>query len=136
MVCEYCCKEFVGSIGKCKFALKEHIQSAHLGIRPECGECGKTFVSRIVLNKHIKHVHVSKVRYPCKICGKTFKYIQQAIDHGYKCQNLMPYQCKYCAFRTADNWALAKHKKVCPALLAETSADVESNVLPALNLAL
>ena len=25
-VCEYCSKEFTGSIGKVKFALKEHIQ--------------------------------------------------------------------------------------------------------------
>ena len=27
-------------------------------------------------------------------------------------RGLMPYECKFCAFKSADNWALAKHKKV------------------------
>ena len=73
--------------------------------------------------------------YPCKGCGKIFKYIQQAIDHEYKDRGLQPYSCKYCAYKTADNWAIAKHKKVCVAA-AEHLAVVENNVLPALNLAL
>jgi hypothetical protein len=25
----------------------------------------------------------------------------------------MPYECKFCVFKSSDNWALAKHKKVC-----------------------
>ena len=29
-VCEYCSKEFTGSIGKVKFALKEHIQVSRM----------------------------------------------------------------------------------------------------------
>jgi len=113
VVCEYCCKEFTGSIGKVKFALKEHIQAIHLGIRKACDECGKTFISNIVLNKHKKHVHRREGAYPCKACGKIFRYSQQAIDHEYKDRGLTPYVCKHCTFKSADNWALAKHKKTC-----------------------
>ena len=112
-MCEYCCKEFIGSIGKCKFALREHIQGVHLGIRPSCDECGKTFVSTHVLNKHKKHVHRQLGRYPCKACGKIFRYSIQAIDHEYKDRGLTPYICKLCPFRSSDNWALSKHKKLC-----------------------
>jgi len=131
VVCEYCCKEFIGSIGKCKFALKEHIQAVHMGIRKACDECGKTFISNIVLNKHKKHVHRKEGAYPCKACGKIFRYSQQAIDHEYKDRGLAPYVCKQCPFKSADNWALAKHKKVCPGAPA-----VQSSVMPALNLTL
>ena len=74
VVCEYCCKEFIGSIGKCKFALKEHIQAVHMGIRKACDECGKTFISNIVLNKHKKHVHRKEGAYPCKACGDISFY--------------------------------------------------------------
>ena len=146
VVCEYCCKEFIGSIGKCKFALKEHIQAVHMGIRKACDECGKTFISNIVLNKHKKHVHRKEGAYPCKACGrkfhksvyeltetilgKIFRYSQQAIDHEYKDRGLAPYVCKHCPFKSADNWALAKHKKVCP------GAPAVQNVMPALNLTL
>jgi len=130
VVCEYCCKEFIGSIGKCKFALKEHIQAVHMGIRKACDECGKTFISNIVLNKHKKHVHRKEGAYPCKACGKIFRYSQQAIDHEYKDRGLAPYTCKNCPFKSADNWALAKHKKVC------TGAQPGHNVMPALNLTL
>jgi len=113
VVCEYCCKEFIGSIGKVKFALKEHIQAVHMGIRKACDECGKTFISNIVLNKHKKHVHRKEGAYPCKSCGKVFRYSQQAIDHEYKDRGLAPYTCNLCPFKSPDNWALAKHKKVC-----------------------
>ena len=132
VVCEYCCKEFIGSIGKVKFALREHVAAVHLGIRKSCDECGKTFVSNIVLNKHKKHVHRREGSYPCRVCGKVFRYSQQAIDHAYKDRGLAPYECSACPFRTGDNWALAKHKRVCPALPREA----EDNVLPALNLVL
>lgn len=127
VVCEYCSKEFLGSLGKVKFALKEHIQAVHMGIRKACDECGKTFISNIVLNKHKKHVHRKEGSYPCKACGKVFRYSQQAIDHEYKDRGLMPYACKFCEFKSADNWALAKHKKVCPGNPAS---------VPALNLSL
>ena len=53
-MCEYCCKEFIGNIGKCKFALREHIQGVHLGIRPSCDECGKTFARSDYLLKHTR----------------------------------------------------------------------------------
>lgn len=117
VVCEFCCKEFIGSIGKVKFALKEHIQAIHMGIRKACDECGKTFISNIVLNKHKKHVHRKEGSYPCKACGKVFRYSQQAIDHEYKDRGLAPYTCNLCPFKSPDNWALAKHKKVCTAAL-------------------
>ena len=132
VVCEFCSKEFIGNFGKCKFALKEHIQAVHMGIRKPCDECDKTFISNIVLNKHKKHVHRKEGSYPCKGCGRVFRYSQQAIDHEYKDRGLTPYECKLCPFKTADNWALAKHKKFCPA----TVAIVENNILPGLNLTL
>ena len=78
VVCEYCCKEFIGSIGKVKFALREHVAAVHLGIRKSCDECGKTFVSNIVLNKHKKHVHRREGSYPCRVCGKVFRSLQPA----------------------------------------------------------
>ena len=99
-------------------------EAVHMGIRKECDECGKTFISNIVLNKHKKHVHRKEGAYPCKFCGKIFRYSQQAKDHEYKDRGLSPYTCKLCPFKSPDNWALAKHKKVCPAsvLNVETSA--------------
>ena len=95
VVCEYCCKEFIGSLGKIKFALKEHIQGVHMGIRKACDECGKTFISNIVLNKHKRNVHRKVGAYPCQACGKIFKYSQQAIDHEYKVS---------CQLKVVINW--------------------------------
>ena len=43
-----------------------------MGIRKACDECGKTFISNIVLNKHKKHVHRKEGAYPCKACGKVY----------------------------------------------------------------
>ena len=83
VVCEYCCKEFIGSIGKCKFALKEHIQAVHMGIRKACDECGKTFISNIVLNKHKKHVHRKEGAYPCKACGRKCHNSYEFTPHNY-----------------------------------------------------
>ena len=66
------------------------------------------------------------------VSGKIFRYSQQAIDHEYKDRGLAPYVCKHCPFKSADNWALAKHKKVCPGAPAQQP----SSVMPALNLTL
>ena len=80
---------------------------------------------KLVVGNFIKVYELTKT-----ILGKIFRYSQQAIDHEYKDRGLAPYVCKHCPFKSADNWALAKHKKVCP------GAPAVQNVMPALNLTL
>ena len=37
----------------------------------------------------------------------------QAVEHAYKDRGEAPHQCKFCDFRSAHSWALAKHRPVC-----------------------
>ena len=56
-----------------------------MGIRKACDECGKTFISNIVLNKHKKHVHRKEGAYPCKFCGRVFKYNKEKAQQSHVC---------------------------------------------------
>ena len=56
-----------------------------MGIRKACDECGKTFISNIVPNKHKKHVHRKEGAHPCKFCGRALKCNKEKAQQSHVC---------------------------------------------------
>jgi len=112
-ICHYCSEVFKGAKSYVNTRLKTHIEKVHLGIRHNCKQCDKVFMSLKTLKKHEKHVHRKEGHYPCKECGKVFKYYSAAQEHAYVDRGETPFVCQYCDFKSAHSWALAKHRPVC-----------------------
>lgn len=113
IICEHCSEVFKGGVNQAKRSLRAHIDKVHLGIKHECDECEKQFITEKTLSSHKRHVHRKEGKYPCKACGKVFGYYLQAVEHAYKDRGEAPHQCKFCDFKSAHSWALAKHRPVC-----------------------
>ena len=106
--CDKCGKRYNSSSH-----LKEHIKSAHDGIKKPisptaCPICLQTFKSRGAMNCHrnIEHDH----KYPCNQCGKFFGTNSRLethmnIEHDYK------YQCNQCGKILGSNNLLESHVK-------------------------
>ncbi|XP_053619295.1 zinc finger and BTB domain-containing protein 41-like isoform X2 [Plodia interpunctella] len=70
-----CAAPGCGRVFRSPARLKSHTSIDHLGLPPpknhECPECGKGFINKQVLQRHLR-VH-SNEKYPCKECGMLFK---------------------------------------------------------------
>lgn len=113
IICEHCSEVFKGGVNQAKRSLRAHIDKVHLGIKHECDQCDKIFLTEKTLASHKRHVHRKEGKYSCKECGKVFGYYLQAVEHAYKDRGEAPHHCKFCDFKSAHSWALAKHRPVC-----------------------
>ncbi|XP_021368297.1 zinc finger E-box-binding homeobox protein zag-1-like isoform X27 [Mizuhopecten yessoensis] len=72
---------------------------------PFCEECGKPFKSNECLMKHIRVVHMVKLKSKtCPVCQKSFSRPSSLDEHMRMHSNLRPFQCLACG-------ASYKHKK-------------------------
>ncbi|XP_071960397.1 uncharacterized protein [Antedon mediterranea] len=77
----------------------------------ECGICNKTFRNPDVLRKHMNRFHTEYVgeggakdfpgrndegRFPCNVCGKTYKYHHHMKEHRQTHATIKPFICKVC----------------------------------------
>ncbi|XP_033112266.1 zinc finger protein 90-like [Anneissia japonica] len=77
----------------------------------ECGICNKTFRNPDVLRKHMNRFHTEYVgeggakdfpgrndqgRFPCNVCGKTYKYHHHMKEHRQTHAKIKPFICKVC----------------------------------------
>ncbi|XP_001651835.2 zinc finger protein 239 [Aedes aegypti] len=80
---------------KSKKALQDH-KNRHLGLKPfECGQCGKQFTNRYLLQQHELVTHTG-VRFPCPQCDKTFTCNSYLKVHLRIHQNDRPFVCEVC----------------------------------------
>ena len=65
-----------------------------------CPECGKKYVNAETLLDHIDGEHL-KMRYPCSLCVKEFKFKNILVRHRNKCHKLTDDNCDE---EGKDNW--------------------------------
>ena len=57
IICEHCSEVFKGGVNQAKRSLRAHIDKVHLGIKHECDQCEKIFLTEKTLASHKRHVH-------------------------------------------------------------------------------
>lgn len=70
--CPLCNHSFTA---RCKSRLIRHIRQTHQKERPktsQCEYCGSSYLSKTMLEDHIRVVHLRKEPYKCVVCGNTF----------------------------------------------------------------
>ncbi|XP_060086425.1 myoneurin-like isoform X16 [Ylistrum balloti] len=83
----------------------DDVSSQLLPTTPFCEDCGKPFKNNDCLMKHIRVVHMAKLRTKtCPICQKTFSRPSSLEEHMRMHSDLRPFQCLTCG-------SSYKHKK-------------------------
>lgn len=66
----------------------------HAGKKPhQCSDCGRAFVSKASLERHIRALHCLESPYKCDECGKCFKVKENLQKHS-KVHQEPKHQCK------------------------------------------
>ena len=103
--CKYCDKVFN------QFQLlDEHYKKDHGKAEPyECDICGKTFVQKYSLEKHVAS-HAKKPRIQCNYCTDYFAYYKDFERHNYEVHGMSePYVCDPCSASFATKHYLTAH---------------------------
>ncbi|OMJ71315.1 hypothetical protein SteCoe_30516 [Stentor coeruleus] len=81
----FCCPSSdCGREYKCKFNLKRHFESSHLGLKHFiCEMCNKSFASKQILKEHM-HRHLGIKPYKCPVCQHFFRQYSQLCLHRRK----------------------------------------------------
>ncbi|CAL4133717.1 unnamed protein product, partial [Meganyctiphanes norvegica] len=61
-----------------------HMRKMHNNVQYGCESCGRTFVMKNDLYRHVRAVHMGirdPKRYPCKICGRLFPSMYKVKRH-------------------------------------------------------
>ena len=73
-----------------------------------CPECGKEFVNKSSLERHIKAIHLVNV-FNCQQCGKLFNRRDSLTRH--KCKEPSSNKCDRCGKEFSTKSNLGKHMK-------------------------
>nr|XP_045611228.1 GDNF-inducible zinc finger protein 1-like isoform X1 [Procambarus clarkii] len=83
--CNLCGEQFHVS-----FKYRYHMRKMHNTLQYACDDCGRTFIMRSDLFRHVRGVHMGirdPKRYPCKVCGRLFpskyKVVRHMSSHGF-----------------------------------------------------
>lgn len=113
--CPICNYEFKT---RCKSRLIRHIKQTHHKERPktsQCEYCGSSYLSKTMLEDHIRVVHLQKEPYKCIVCGSTFTLqssmrIHQINKHRVVDESeLSSNYCVLCKMSFKKPSSLAKH---------------------------
>ncbi|KAL1517641.1 hypothetical protein ABEB36_001379 [Hypothenemus hampei] len=113
--CPMCNHEFKT---RCKSRLMRHIRQTHHKERPktsQCEYCGSSYLSKTMLEDHIRVVHLQKEPYKCIVCGNTFTLqssmrIHQINKHRVVDESeLSSNYCTLCKMSFKKPSSLAKH---------------------------
>ncbi|KAK6173640.1 hypothetical protein SNE40_017054 [Patella caerulea] len=89
--CEQCDKRFANP-----YCMVRHIKRVHTGERSfSCLECGKSFVDKGDLTKHMKN-HKGETDLECHICHKVCISKEHLVEHMFKHNGKNRYQCSVC----------------------------------------
>ena len=109
--CSFCDKKF-----KCEYSLNGHEKKVHLGQgrTSTCADCGKRFLSKSDLQKHME-VHKpesERTRYGCDMCEKTFAF-KGGLSHHMKVHKTeKQYKCLQCEKAFHYKSKLERHELV------------------------
>ena len=74
-------------------------------------ECGKEYLSKQNLKRHINISHLLKRKTQCKICSKTFINSTNLKEHYLIHTKSKPYRCSICNMRFRHKAKLGSHKR-------------------------
>jgi len=92
--------------------LRRHIRVVHDGLAPsyKCEYCSKTLSSKMSLRDHTK-IHSGLRPYQCEICQQTFARKNYLISHIRIHTKEKPYHCNVCGVAFSQRGALTIHRK-------------------------
>ena len=103
--CERCVKVYTTKLKRDNHMELHHgIKKTEIIRNHVCPECGKKYVNAETLLDHIDGEHL-KMRYPCSLCEKEFKFKNILVRHRNKCHKLNDDNCdKFDYAAGKDNW--------------------------------
>lgn len=77
--------------------------------------CGKEYGTKFNLKRHVVVYHRKEKEVECQVCGKSFRVLQNYIEHSYIHTNEKPYKCQLCGkkFRHKASYFAHSRKKLC-----------------------
>ncbi|XP_077419367.1 uncharacterized protein LOC144050185 [Vanacampus margaritifer] len=81
------------------------------GNRCSCSHCGKTFVNKYGLKKHLI-LHTGEKRFRCSDCGKRFTWKVHLITHARTHTGEKPFACSVCGKTFAQKGHVRTHMKI------------------------
>lgn len=75
-------------------------------------DCGKEYLSKQNLKRHINISHLLKKQSKCPLCGKTFLNSINLKEHYLIHSNSKPYRCSICNLRFRHKSKLGSHKRL------------------------
>ncbi|XP_052745563.1 zinc finger protein 99 isoform X11 [Bicyclus anynana] len=106
--CQYCDERFFQE--NLKF---EHLVEKHGVTRPEhrCLLCPKVYITRSLLNNHVKSVHKKEKKHECDVCHNFFYTKSDLLRHSVTHTGEKKFSCSLCNSTFATKDSLRRHMK-------------------------
>ena len=94
--------------------MQRHINAVHLKLKPyECEQCQKSFTRENDMQKHVNMVHLKIRPFECEQCQKSFSKKDHLKDHINAIHlKIKPYECHQCKMSFAQKCQLNTHVKI------------------------
>ncbi|XP_031356771.1 zinc finger protein 62 homolog [Photinus pyralis] len=112
--CKTCSKWFLARTvwsTQCSDCEKKGDSAALPDVGLKCEICGRRCWSKRAMQKHHWSVHGNFQCHPCKICGKPFKKLNEALAHEDGHRGLNLYKCSICSSSFSFSLQLDDHMK-------------------------
>lgn len=106
--CPYCSDRFFQE----NFRV-QHLVEKHGMVRPEykCSLCSKVFITKSLLNNHVKNVHMKEKNHECDVCHHLFYTKSDVARHKVTHTGEKKFSCNMCNTLFASRDSLRRHIK-------------------------
>lgn len=106
--CPYCSERFFQE----NFRV-QHLVEKHGMIRPEhkCSLCSKVFITKSLLNNHVKNVHMKEKNHECDVCHHLFYTKSDVARHKVTHTGEKKFSCNMCNTLFSSRDSLRRHIK-------------------------